>query len=194
MAQNYTLMARKNLLKPDETPKYYAVARSGRKVTVKEVCKRITERSSHSKGELEGCIGEFLLEIVNVLEEGNIVQMGDLGNFRMSIKTGTPTDTVKEFKASCIDKGKVLFYPGSDLRKLCNHTIFRHANFIGCLSADKIKMPVRKYFCFNIPVYRNMAEEPSCRSPYHEEYIQTSVSGNSEGLCRSTYSFLSERR
>ncbi|KMW76482.1 hypothetical protein HMPREF9009_03872, partial [Bacteroides sp. 3_1_13] len=46
-------------------------------------------------------------------------------------------------------------------------------------------MPVRKYFCFNIPVYRNMAEEPSCRSPYHEEYIQTSVSGNSEGLCRS---------
>ena len=28
MAQNYTLMARKNLLKPDETPKYYAVARS----------------------------------------------------------------------------------------------------------------------------------------------------------------------
>ena len=24
MAQNYTLMARKNLLKPDETPKYYA--------------------------------------------------------------------------------------------------------------------------------------------------------------------------
>ena len=59
MAQNYTLMARKNLLKPNETPKFYAVARSGRKVTVKEVCKRITERSSYSKGELEGCIGVF---------------------------------------------------------------------------------------------------------------------------------------
>ena len=28
-----------------------------------------------------------------------------------------------------------------------------------------------------------MAEEPSCRSPYHEEYIQTSVSDNPEGLC-----------
>ena len=108
MAQNYVVMARKNLLKPSEAPKYYAVARSGRKVTVKEVCKRITERSSYSKGELEGCIGEFLLEIVNVLDEGNIVQMGDLGNFRMSLKTAT-----------CIEKGKVLFYPGSDLRKLC---------------------------------------------------------------------------
>ena len=133
MAQNYTLMARKNLLKPDETPKYYAVARSGRKVTVKEVCKRITERSSYSKGELEGCI-------VNVLEEGNIVQMGDLGNFRMSIKTGTPTDTVKEFKASCIDKGKVLFYPGSDLRKLCktlDYTLYKSDS-----SADSDKDPL----------------------------------------------------
>lgn len=49
MAQNYVVMARKNLLKPSEAPKYYAVARSGRKVTVKEVCKRITERSSYSK-------------------------------------------------------------------------------------------------------------------------------------------------
>ena len=110
MAQNYVVMARKNLLKPSEAPKYYAVARSGRKVTVKEVCKRITERSSYSKGELEGCIGEFLLEIVNVLDEGNI---------RMSLKTATATATEKEFKASCIEKGKVLFYPGSDLRKLC---------------------------------------------------------------------------
>ncbi|WP_217938623.1 hypothetical protein, partial [Bacteroides acidifaciens] len=35
----------------------------------------------------------------------------------------------------------------------CNHSIFRHDNFIGCFSADKIKMPARKYFCFNIPVY-----------------------------------------
>lgn len=119
MAQNYTIMARKNLLKPDEAPKYYAVARSGRKVSVKEVCKRISERSSYSKGELEGCIGEFLLETVNVLEEGNIVQMGDLGNFRMSLKTGIPTKTAKEFNASCIEKGKVLFFPGNDLRKLC---------------------------------------------------------------------------
>ena len=63
------------------------------------------------------------------------------------------------------------------------HTIFHHDNFIGCFSADKIKMPARKYFCFNIPIYKNMAEEPSCRSPYHEEYIQTSVSDNPEGLC-----------
>ena len=136
--QKYIIMARKNLLKPDSEPKYYAVSRSDRKVNVKEVCKRISERSSYSKGELEGCIGEFMLEIINVLEEGNIVQMGDLGNFRMSVKTGTPTDTEKEFKSSCIEKGKVLFYPGSDLRKLCKtmeYTLYKGDSKAG--SADE---------------------------------------------------------
>ena len=116
MAQNYTLMARKNLLKPSEAPKYYAVARSGRKVTVKEVCKRITERSSYSKGELEGCIGEFLLEIVNVLDEGNIVQMGDLGNFRMTLGS-SGVSTIEEFNTSLIRKPKVAFYPGKRLQE-----------------------------------------------------------------------------
>lgn len=28
-----------------------------------------------------------------------------------------------------------------------------------------------------------MTKEPSCRSPYHEEYIQTGASGNPEDLC-----------
>ena len=67
--------------------------------------------------------------------------------------------------------------------KLRKHSIFRHDNFIGCFSADKIKMSARKYFCFNIPIDKNMAEGLFCRSPYHEEYIQTSASGNPEDLC-----------
>ncbi len=53
-----------------------------------------------------------------------------------------------------------------------NHSIFRHDNFIGCFSADKIKMPARKYFCFNIPVYKNMVEESSCRSPLAAQLIE----------------------
>ena len=71
----------------------------------------------------------------------------------------------------------------SDLSYFSKNSIFRHDNFIGCFSADKIKMSARKYFCFNIPIDKNMAEGLFCRSPYHEEYIQTSASGNPEDLC-----------
>lgn len=121
MSQTYTTVLRKNLAKPQETPKYYAVARSGRAVSIKEVAKRISERSSYSRGELEGCIGEYLIEVINILEEGNIIQLGDLGNFRMTIKTATPTLTADEFKVNCIGGGHVVFYPGKDLRKLCKN-------------------------------------------------------------------------
>lgn len=62
----------------------------------------------------------------------------------------------------------------------CKHCISRHDNFIGCLSADKIKMSARKYFYFNIPVYKSIAEGSS----YHEEYIQISALDDPEGLCR----------
>ena len=47
---------------------------------------------------------------------------------------------VKEFKTSCIDKGKVLFYPGSDLRKLCktlDYTLYKSDS-----SADSDKDPL----------------------------------------------------
>lgn len=119
MSQTYATVLRKNLAKPQESPRYYAVGRSGRLVSIKEVAKRIAERSSYSRGELEGCISEYLIEVLNVLEEGNIAQIGDLGNFRMTIKTAVPTLTVEEFKANCIAGGHVVFYPGKELRKLC---------------------------------------------------------------------------
>lgn len=119
MSQTYSIVPRKNLVKPDEAPRYYAVARSGKTVSVKEIVKRIAERSSYSRGELQGCITEYLIEVLNVLEEGNIAQLGDLGNFRLTILTAKSTATAAEFKASCIEGGHVVFYPGKELRKLC---------------------------------------------------------------------------
>lgn len=81
-----------------------------------------------------------------------------------------------------IVRGKSVAYNKNILQLIGNHSIFRHDDFIGCFSADKIKKSVRKYFCFNITIYKNMAEELSCRKPFPKEYIQTSASGNPEDL------------
>ena len=117
MAQKYVVVERKNPLKPQNPTKFYAMARSNRRVDTEEVIKRIAERSSYSIGELKGCITEFLLEIKNQLELGNIVLMGDLGSFRVTIATGNATDTAKEFKAAiCIRISRVRFSPGEMLR------------------------------------------------------------------------------
>lgn len=120
MSQMYVVVERKNPLKPQNEAKFYAIARSARRVSTDEVIKRISERSSYSIGELNGCITEFLLEIKNQLELGNIVQMGDLGSFRVTIVTGNATETAKEFKATtCIKKSRVRFNPGEMLKDMC---------------------------------------------------------------------------
>lgn len=120
MSQQYVVVERKNPLKPQNPAKFYAIARSSRKVDTNEVIKRIAERSSYSIGELNGCITEFLQEIKNQLELGNIVLMGNLGSFRVTIATGNATETAKEFKAAtCIETSRVRFNPGAILKDMC---------------------------------------------------------------------------
>ena len=53
MAQKYVVVERKNPLKPQEAAKFYAMARSNRRVDTDEVISRVSERSSYSIGELK---------------------------------------------------------------------------------------------------------------------------------------------
>lgn len=124
MAQKFVVVARNNPMDKDAAPKFYGLAKSNKKVTLKQICERIAERSSYSKGELEGAITEFLLETLHVLEEGNIAQMGDLGNFRLNVITKSPTESAATFGTGNIDCAKVNFWPGSLLRKLCKTVDF----------------------------------------------------------------------
>ena len=111
MAQKYVVVERKNPLKPQEPAKFYAMARSNRRVDTDEVISRVSERSSYSIGELKGCITEFLLEMKNQLSLGNIVLLGDMGSFR---------ETAEKFKAAtCIKISRVRFHPGSMLLDMC---------------------------------------------------------------------------
>lgn len=118
MSQKYTLISRKNPVNPTAEPKFYAHAKTGKRVSVKEICARVSERSSFSKGELEGTIKEFLLEVEHVMQEGNTALLGDLGSFRLSIRSeGAPSE--EKFTKANIKDSKVIFRPGTSLRKLC---------------------------------------------------------------------------
>ena len=120
MAQKYVVVERRNPLKPQEPAKFYAMARSNRKVDTDEIISRISERSSFSIGELKGCITEFLLEMKNQLALGNIVLLGDMGSFRITIATSNATETAEKFKAAtCIKISRVRFHPGAMLTDMC---------------------------------------------------------------------------
>lgn len=123
MAQQYVVVSRKNPMNPEAPKKYYGLSRSYRRISVEEICKRIGERSSFSTGELEGAIGEFLLEIQNVLSAGDIAQIGKLGNFRLVLQTH-PAVTAKDFGKTNIKGCKVNFHPSTQLLDMCRNVKF----------------------------------------------------------------------
>lgn len=136
MSQSYVIVARRNPIKPMLPAKFYAQARSGKKVSVKEICQRVSERSSFSTGELVGAIGEFLIELRHVMEEGNIAQMGDLGNFRLTLKTATPAETADKFKSVHIKSCAVRFHPSVELLSMCRNMKFTPYNPEGAKEDD----------------------------------------------------------
>lgn len=129
MSQKFVLVKRKNVLKPTEPEKFYAIAVSNGMVETGDVIRRVSERSSYSQGELEGMIKEFLLEVMNVLEKGNTVRLGELGCFHVTICNSNPVVDEKKFSvATCIKGSHVRFMPGRLLKKMCKSMeySFRH--------------------------------------------------------------------
>ena len=50
----------------------------------------------------------------------NIVLLGDMGSFRVTIVTGNASETAEKFKAAtCIKISRVRFHPGSMLLDMC---------------------------------------------------------------------------
>ena len=121
MAQKYVVVERKNPLKPQEPAKFYAMARSNRRVDTDEVISRVSERSSYSIGELKGCITEFLLEMKNQLSLGNIVLLGDMGSFRVTIVTGMPAKRQRNSRRPPVSKFPVSVF----IREACFWTCVR---------------------------------------------------------------------
>ncbi|MDH6304353.1 putative histone-like DNA-binding protein [Parabacteroides sp. PF5-5] len=59
------------------------------------------------------------------LQAGNIVQLGEFGNFRLSISS-QGTDKEDDFTAANIKKAKIVFSPGKSLRETKDTLYFEH--------------------------------------------------------------------
>ena len=94
---------------------YYGQVRALKKVSFQKLCEMIAMRSTAFIGVVEG-----LLSVMQErLEEGDIIQMGRLGNFRM-VAGSKGTATEEEFNTSLFKNARIVYVPGtmlSDIRK-----------------------------------------------------------------------------
>lgn len=87
------------------------------KMDFDSICELIADRSTASDGDVALVVLGLIRAMEEALLRNEVVQLGRLGNFRLSIgSSGTVEE--KDFQASMIRKPKIIFTPGDKLRAM----------------------------------------------------------------------------
>lgn len=91
----YVIRAKKNPIA--KSVKYYPQIAPTTPVTLAQIVKRIEKRSTVSSADVKAVLDALQYEVIDALQNGNSVRLGDLGSFRLSIKANG-SDTSAEAK------------------------------------------------------------------------------------------------
>ena len=105
--------------------KTYAVAKANGYCDMEKLCNLVSARSSISSADVKAVVDSLNWAMDLELKSGNIVQLGEFGNFRMSIRS-KGADTEEEFNASHIKKARIIFSPGAGLRSTQANMHYEH--------------------------------------------------------------------
>jgi predicted histone-like DNA-binding protein len=96
--------------------KTYGIAKSVNYCDLNKLCKLISSRSSMSSADVKAILDSLNWVMDMELQSGSIVQVGEFGNFRLSVKS-EGTEDADDYKVSKVKRVRILFTPGSSLRK-----------------------------------------------------------------------------
>ena len=116
MTIKYSVISKKNPGNPSAPPKYYASLKSSGRSSLRQVSTRIGTISTVSSADTMATLEGLLTVVPQELAEGRIVELGDLGTFRLSAKSeGAPE--AGGVSARSITGVKVIFTPGKLFKK-----------------------------------------------------------------------------
>ncbi|PKP49780.1 MAG: DNA-binding protein [Bacteroidetes bacterium HGW-Bacteroidetes-11] len=117
MSVQYVIIERGNPLNMASPKKFYAMAKSTGVVSLKQLSKDISARSTVNSSDTLAVLDSLVQQLTKELEEGRIVRLGDFGSFQLSLSS-EGADTADKFNSSMVKKSKILFRPGIDLRNM----------------------------------------------------------------------------
>ena len=132
MAVKYRIVSKKvsDMKGGAKVEKFYAQPVYGSKVSFERVCKRIAERSTATSADVKAVLDGLNYVLSDEMSQGNIVQMGELGNFRPSLSS-VGADSADEFTvATNMKEGRIIFTPGKSLREAKASLSFELTNLV----------------------------------------------------------------
>ncbi|MCC8198244.1 MAG: hypothetical protein LIP06_06625 [Tannerellaceae bacterium] len=132
MALKYHVVCKKDLRKEAsaDAKLYHGQIRAGDRITLDELSESISALSTASEGDISVVLDGLLMLMRQNLAKGNIVELGDLGNFHMS--AGSPgVEDAEAFSAAMFRKGRIVYSPGNRLIKhIRKHVHYEKQTFI----------------------------------------------------------------
>lgn len=112
----YVIRAKKNPIA--RSVKYYPQIAPTTPVTLAQIVKRIEKRSTVSSADVKAVLDALQYEVIEALQNGNSVRLGDLGSFRLSIKANgsTTSDEARRTGANAIKAINVQFTKSTAMR------------------------------------------------------------------------------
>ena len=125
MAIKYDLIQGKDMSEgaAEDAKLWYARAAAADHMTFDELCDDIAESSTCSSADVKAVLDRMTWVIAKNLQAGRIVEMGELGNFRMTIGSSGVINK-EDFDASLIRKPRVKFYAGKRIQTARPETKF----------------------------------------------------------------------
>lgn len=112
----FKLVKKGNPMKQEQPKKWYATSVNQGVINEEQISKEIAGRSSLTRGDVSNVLENLIDELPKYLIAGNSVKLGNFGSFRLSL-SGEGSNTPEEFDTSNIKKVKVIFTPGTGLKK-----------------------------------------------------------------------------
>lgn len=121
MAIKYKLVHRRDPDKstPADAKLYYVQSQTSGFCTFDELCETIADRSSATAGDVKLVLDGFMRVLRTRILAGDVVQVGELGNFRPVLGSAGVSDP-KDFHADMIKTRNIRFHPGKLLKNTTN--------------------------------------------------------------------------
>ena len=106
--------------------RWYPVLKSTGMIKEREVAKLLADETTLNPKEAEMAVSQLLKVVTTLLMNGNTVQLGSLGSFRVTAST-EGSDTLEEVNAAKIKKLNVRFTESEDLKNTLKKAKFTDA-------------------------------------------------------------------
>ena len=126
MTVKFSVVPKKDPRNLEAPPKYYPTVVSQGRSDLRAIAERITQMSTVTSVDTLAVLEAFLTVIPQELAEGNIVELGELGSFRLTVLASgeaRPEDVSKRN----IKEVKVRFKPGKLFKQVLKGLEFRKA-------------------------------------------------------------------